>query len=45
MMRFLEHPTPTPDPADVNMYYRLYWIDEMHYPGSGKLYHDVDDKK
>ena len=45
MMRFLESPTPPPDPDDVNMYYRLYWIDEMKCPGSGKLYHDVDTKK
>ena len=45
MMRFLDVPNPMPDEDDVDMYYRLYWIDEMNYPGSGKVYHDGDNKK
>ena len=36
-MRFLEAPCPPHDPDDVNMYYRLYWIEELHYAGSGKI--------
>ena len=45
MMRFLDSPLPPPDEDDVFMYYRLYWIEEMEYPNSGKLYHDSDTKK